>query len=140
MLALRAGSVTSVLTGLLRYISLQFKFVSESLEELNNMEDSDNQTEQNTLTTLDKQHTGEEFIDRNLQVSATDGESFQTPSQGQIPECCNVQEHRDMSITTGHCVKDQEHKKDSDRLPSGKKSSPEDCVKTIIKNHQEAIW
>jgi len=44
MLALRAGSVASVVTGLLRYISVQFKFVSKSLEDLSNMEDSDNQT------------------------------------------------------------------------------------------------
>jgi hypothetical protein len=34
----------------------------------------------------------------------------------------------------------QEHQTDSDSLPSGNKSSPEDCVMTIIKNHQEAIW
>ena len=114
--------------------------MSKSLEELNNIEDSDNQTGQNTFSTVGEEHPGEEFSDRNLQDSATDGESFQTPSQEQIPECCNVQQYRDTSITSVHCVKDQEHKKDSDRLSSGKKSSPEDCVKTIIKNHQEAIW
>ena len=126
MMTLKAGSLTSVLTGILRYISLQFKFVSKSLEELNNIEDSDKQTGQNTFSTVGEEHPGEEFSDRNLQE--------------QIAECCNVQQHKDTSITTGHCVKDQEHRKDSDRLPSGKKSSPEDCVKTIIKNHQEAIW
>jgi len=37
-------------------------------------------------------------------------------------------------------VIDQENKKGSCRLPSDNKSSPEDCIKTIIKNHQEAIW
>ena len=139
MTSLRAGSFASALTGTLRYISVQFKFVSKSMEDLDNMEDSDNQTGQNTFSNLGEQHPDEEFIDRNTQVSATDSESFQPPSQEQIPECCNVQQYTDTSITTVHCVKDQEHKKDSDRLPSGHKSSPEDCVKTIIKNHQEAI-
>ena len=140
MMAIKAGSVTSLVTGIVRYISVQFIFVSKSLEELNNMEDSDNQKGQNTFSAPGKQHPGEEFSNRNLQVSATDGESFQPPSQEQVPECCNIQQYRDTSITTLHCVKDQEHKENSDRLPSGKKSSPEDCVKTIIKNHQEAIW
>jgi len=140
MMALKAGSVTSFLTGVLRYISLQFKFVSKSLEDLNNIEDSDNQTGQNTFSTVGEEHPGEELSDRSLQDSAKHGESFHTPSQEQIMECCNVQQYKDTSITTVHCVKDQEHRKDSDRLPSVKKSSPEDCVKTIIKNHQEAIW
>jgi len=140
MMALKAGSVASVVTGTMRYISLQFTFVSKSLEELNNIEDSDNQTGQNTFSTVGEEQPGEEFSDSNLQDSAKDGESFQTPSPEQIPESCNVQQHKDTSITTVQCVKDQEHKKDSDRLPSGNKSSPEDCVKEIIKNHQEAIW
>jgi len=140
MMALKAGSVVYVLIGTMRYISVQFTFVSKSLEELNNIEDSDNQKGQNTFSTSGEQHPGEELSDRNLQDSAKNGESFHTPSQEQIPECCNVQQYKVTSITTVHCVKDQEHKKDSDRLPSGKKSSPEDCVKTIIKNYQEAIW
>jgi len=140
MITLKAGSLTSVLTGILRYVSLQLKFVSKSLEELNNIEDSDNQTGQNTLRTVGEEHPGEEFSDRNLQDSATDSESFHNPSQEQIAEFCNVQQYKDTTITTGHCVKDQEQKNDSDRLPSGKKSSLEDCLKTIIKNHQEAIW
>jgi hypothetical protein len=43
------------------------------------------------------------------------------------------------SITAAQCVKDQEPKTDSDGLSVGKKSSPENCFITIIKNHQEAI-
>jgi hypothetical protein len=141
MMGLKGGSVASVLIGTLKYTSLQFKFVSKSLEDFSNMEDSDSsQIEQNTFSTLDDQPMCEEFIYRSCQISATDSESFQTPSQAQIPECSNVQQCRDTSITTAHCVKDQEHKKDSDRLNSGNKSSPENCLKTIIKNHQEALW
>jgi hypothetical protein len=140
MMALKAGSVTSILFSTLIYISLQFKFVSKSLEDLSNVEDSDSLIEQNIFNTIDKQHTCEEFNDRNCQVSATDSESFWTPSQAQIPESCNIHKYRDTNIAIAHCMKDQEHKKGSDRLPSGNKSSPEDCVKTIIKNHQEAIW
>jgi hypothetical protein len=140
MVAFKAGSATSLLTDTLRYVALQFKFVSKSLKELSNMEDSDSQTAQNKFSTLGKQHPHEELNYRNLQISATDSESFQTPSQAQIPECCNVQQCRDTSITTAHCMKDQECNEGSDRLPSENKSSPEDCVITIIKNHQEAIW
>jgi len=140
MMAFKAGSAVSVMIGTLMYTSLKFKFVSKSLEELNNMDDSDStQVEQNTFATPDKQHMCEDFNRKDCQVSAADSESFQTPSQAQIPECCNMHQYSDTSINTGHCVKDQEHKEGSDRLPSGYKSSPEDCVKTIIKNHQDAI-
>jgi len=135
MMALKAGSVACVLIGTLTYTSLQFKFVSKSLEELNNTEDSERQIEQYTLSTLDDQNACEEFIYRNCQVSAADSESFQTLSQAQTPECCNIHKYTDTSITTVHRVKDCEHKEGSDN-----KSSPEDCVKTIIKNHQEALW
>jgi len=140
MMALKAGALVSVLIGTLTYTSLQFKFVRKSLEELSNMEDSGRQIEQNTFTTLDDQYTCEEFIYRNCQVSATGTESFQTPSQTQTPGCCNIHQYRNTSITTANCVKDREHKEGSDRLPSDSKSSPEDCVETIIKIHQEALW
>ena len=134
-MALKGGSATSVVIGTLIYTSLQFKFVSKSLEDLSNMEYSDSsQTEQNTFSTLDRQHTCEEFNYRDCQVYATNNESFQIPSQAQIPECCNIHKYRDTSITTAHCVMDQEHKKSSCRLPSDNKASPEDCIKTIIKN------
>jgi hypothetical protein len=135
MMALKAGSAASVLFGTLIYTSLQFKFVNKSLEDLSNMEDSNSsQTEQNTFSTVEERHRCEEFNYRDCQVYATDRESFQTPSQAQIPDCCNIHKYRDTSITTAHCVKDQEHKKGSCRLPSDNKSSPEDCIKTIIKN------
>jgi len=141
IIALKTGSSTSVLIGTLIYISLQFKFVSKSLEDLSNMEDFDSsQIEQKTFSTVQEQHTCEEFNYRDCQVYATDRESFQTPSQAQIPECCNMHKYRDTSITTAHCAMDQEHKEGSDRLLPGNNSSPEDCIKTIIKNHHEAIW
>jgi len=141
IMALSAGSATSVVIGTLIYTSVQFKLVSKSLEELSSMEDSDStQIEQNTFTTLDDQYTCEDFNYRDCQVSAADSESFQTPSQAQIPECCNIHQYRDTNINTANCVMDQGHKEGSDRLLSDNKSSPEVCVKTIIKNHQEAIW
>jgi hypothetical protein len=141
MIALKGGSATSAVIGTLIYTSLQFKFVSMSLEDLSNMEYSDSsQTEQNTFSTLEVQHSCEEFNYRDCQVNATDRESIQTPSQAQIPECCNIHKYRDTSITTAHCAMDQEHKEGSDRLLSDNISSPEDYIKTIIKNHQKAIW
>jgi hypothetical protein len=139
MIAFKAGSVLAVLAGTITYVSLQFKFVSKSLEDLSTVEDSDSLIEQNTFTSPDKQHTCEESNCRKCQFSATDDEAFQTPNQAQIPECCNKHKDRDTNITTAQCVKDQEHTTDSYRIPSGNKSSPEDCVITIIKNHQEAI-
>jgi hypothetical protein len=105
-MAFKAGFAASVLSGILRYISLQFKFVSKSLEELSNMEDSDSPTAQNAFSKLSEQQPREEFNYRHLQISATEGESFQTPSQEHIPECCNVQQYRDKGITTARCVKD----------------------------------
>jgi hypothetical protein len=141
MMALNGGSVTSVVIGTLIYTSLQFKFVSKSLEDLSNMEDSDSsQIEQNTFSTVEEQHTCEEFSYRDCQVYAKKSESFQTPSEAQIPDCCDMHNYRDTSITTAHCAMDQEHMEGSDRLLPGNKSSPEDCIKTSIKNHHEAIW
>jgi hypothetical protein len=167
MVALRAGSTISVLLGTLRYTSLKFKFVCKSLEELSNMEDSDRLREQNTSSNPEKQNTSstsekqntsitsekqntsstpenqhkcEEFNNTNIQVSSIDGELFHTPSQAQPTECTNKPKNTGTSITAVHCANDQRHKADSDRLPSDNKSSPEECVLTIIKNHQEAIW
>jgi hypothetical protein len=140
VMALKSGSVTCTLFGIMIYISLKFKFVTESLEKLNNVENSDSQMEQNASTSPDKPNTSEKSKYRNCQVSATDDESFHTSSQAQTPECSNKPKHTNTSITTAHCVKDQEQKADCDRLPSDNKSAPEDCLITIIKNHQEAIW
>ena len=134
-MALKGGSATSVVIGTLIYTSLQFKFLSKSLEDLSHMEYSDSsQIEQNTFSTLNRQHTCEEFNYRDCEVYTTDSESFQIPSQAQIPECCNIHKYRDTSITTAHFLMDQEHKICACRLPSDNKSSPEDCIKTIIKN------
>ena len=86
MMALKAVFVTSVVLGTLIYTSVQFKFVSKSLENLSKIEDSDSsQIEQNTFSTLDRQHTCEEFSYKDCHVYATDSESFQIPSQAQIP-------------------------------------------------------
>jgi hypothetical protein len=140
MMALRAGSTASVLLVTIIYMSLQFKFVSNSLEDLSNMEVSNSHIEQNTSSSPDTQQTCKKPTYRDIPVSATDSDSFHTPSQAQTPECSNNQQNRVTSTNTLHCVMDQEHNTDSDGLPSDNMSSPEDCVMTIIKNHQEAIW
>jgi hypothetical protein len=139
MMALRAASFASIPMGTLIYISLQFKFVNNSLENLSNMEDPDTQIEQNTSSSPEKQHTCKESNYRNIQVPATDGESFHTPSQAHIPECSNKHENTNTSITIAPSVKDQGRKADPDRPPSDSESLPENCLITIIKNHQEAI-
>jgi len=95
MMTLKGGSSTSVVIGTLIHTSLQFKFVSKSLEDLSNMEYSDSsQIEQNKFSTLDRQHTCEEFNYRDCQVYATDSESFQIPSEARIPDCCNIHKYR----------------------------------------------
>jgi hypothetical protein len=139
MIALRASSAACVGMGTLIYLSLQFKFVRKSLEDLNDMDNSDSQIEHNKLSTLAKQHTCEKSNNRNIQSSSEDVESFQSQSETQIHECCNKQKNTNTSIPTDLFVKEKEHKTDSDRLPSDDKSSPEDCVITIIKNHLEVI-
>jgi hypothetical protein len=140
IMAFRGGSAVSVLMSLIIYISLQFKFVSISLEDFSNMEVSISHIEQNTSNSPHTQHTRTKSTTRDIPVSATDDDSFHTPSQAQIPECSNNQQNRDTITNTLHCVMDQEHQTDSDGLPSDNMSSPEDRVITIIKNHQEAIW
>jgi hypothetical protein len=140
MVALRVGSSVSVVMSIIIYISLQFKIVSNSLEDFSNMEVSISHIEQNTSSSTHTQHTRKKSTYRDIPVSATDGDSFDTPSQAQTPECSDNQQNRDTSTNTLHCVMDQEHPTDSDGLPSDNKSSPEDRVITIIKNHQEAIW
>jgi hypothetical protein len=140
MMALRGGSTASVLVVTMIYISLQFKFVSNSLEDLGNMETSNSHIEENTSSSPDTQYTCKKSTYREIPVSATDGDPFHTPSQAQTPECSNNQQNRDTSTNTRHCVTDQEHQTDSDGLPSDNKASLEDRVITIIKNHQEAIW
>jgi hypothetical protein len=139
-MALRAGSAGSVMMVTMIYISLQFKFVNNSLEDLSNMEVSNSHIEENTFSSPQTQHTRKKSTNSDFPVSATDGESFHTPSQAPTPECSNNQQNRDTSTNTLHCVMDQEHQTDPDGLPSDNKSSPEDRVITIIKNHQEAIW
>jgi hypothetical protein len=113
--------------------------VNYSLENLSKLENSDSLIEKNTFISQDKQNTCEESNYKNIQVPATDVESFHSPSHEQIPECSNKPKHTDTSISTAHCVKEQEHKAGSGRLPTENKSSPEDYVITIIKIHQEAI-
>jgi hypothetical protein len=136
IMALRTVSTASVLMSTMIYISLQFKFVSNSLEDLSKMEVSNSHIEENTSSSLDTQNTCKGPSYRDFPASTTDGDSIHTPS----PECCNNQGNRDTSTNSLHSVMDQEHQTDSDGLPSDNKLSPEDRVITIIKNHQEAIW
>jgi hypothetical protein len=85
IMKLNAGSVTSVMIGTLIYTSLQFKFVSKSLEDLSNMEYSDrSQTELNEFSILDEQHTCGEFNYTDCQDYATNIESLQIPSQAKV--------------------------------------------------------
>jgi Ni,Fe-hydrogenase III small subunit len=85
------------------------------------MENSDSQIEQNTITSPETQNMSEESNYRMFQVSATDDELFHTPSQVQIPGCSNIPKNTYTNISTAHCLKDQEHKTDSDRLLSENK-------------------
>ena len=138
-MGLKGGALLSIADATMTYVSLQFQFVKMSLVDLSNVEDSDNQIEQITYSTLEEQHMCEELNYRNFKVPARDGGSFQSPSQAKVPECWNIHLYRDKSINAADCVKDKGHKKVSDRLHSDNKLLPEDCLLNIIKNHQEAI-
>jgi hypothetical protein len=139
-MALKAGAMVSTFTGTITYVSLQFRFVKKSLEDLSRMEHSDSPVEQSTFSTPEEQHTCEGLNYRNVTVPATYGRSFQSPSQAKLPERWNTLLHRDKTISTADHVKGKEHKKFSDRLHSDNRSLPEDCLSNIIKDHQEAIW
>jgi hypothetical protein len=139
-MALRAGAMVTLFTAKITYVSLQFQFVSKALEDISNIEDSDNQIQDNTFSSLEEQHTCDELNYRKFQVPAGDDESCQTLSQENVPKCWNISLYNDKSISTADCLKGKEHEKCSDRLHPGNKSSPEDCLASIIKGHQEAIW
>jgi hypothetical protein len=106
MLAIRAGSVASLLFSLLIYTTLQFKFANKSLENLSKMGNSKSLIENITFRSTDKPHAREECKHRNIQYSAADGKSLHTPRQAQIPEYSNKPKHTNTSITSAHSVKD----------------------------------
>jgi hypothetical protein len=81
MTAIRAGSAASVLTGTLVNISLQFKLLSESLEVLSNMENSDKSNRSNHNQFSNKQETCEGSHYRNCHVSAKYSESVGSDSK-----------------------------------------------------------
>ena len=139
MMTLKGGSSTSVVIGTLIHTSLQFKFESKSLQNLSNMEYSNSsQMEQNTFSTLDRRirvkNSTTETVKFMQQI--VNHFRYQAKHESQIVVTYT---NTDTSITTADCVMDQERKKGSCRLPSDNISSLEDCIKTIIKKHQEAI-
>jgi hypothetical protein len=138
--ALKAGAMVFMGTCTLTYLSLQFHFVKESLEDLSNMEDSDSPIEQNIFSTPEEQHMCEGLNYRNVTVPATYGGSFQPPSQAKLLDCWNKHLHRDKTISIADHVNGKDHKEYSDGLHSDNRSFPEDCLLNIIKDHQEAIW
>jgi hypothetical protein len=85
-MALKIGSAKCGALGTMIYISLQFKFVTESLENLNDVENCDSQLEQYTITSAHNQNTSEESNYRDCQIPATYDESSHTHSQAPIPE------------------------------------------------------
>ena len=132
-MALKCGCATSVVIGTLIYASLQLKFVSKSLENLSNMEDSDCSQIEQKHSVL---YTGSIRVKNSTTESVKSMQQivnhfrYQAKHESQIVVTYT---NTDTSITTADCVMDQERKKGSCRLPSDNISSLEDCIKTIIK-------
>jgi hypothetical protein len=122
-MGIKLGITLSSLAGIILYVSVQFKFVNMSLENINNMEDS-----------------GCEIQDRIVEVPTVDDETDQLPSKGKSTDSNNIKLCSERSTMPVEFSKNKENCRPPERLYSGNKSAPEDCLVDIIKDHQEAIW
>jgi hypothetical protein len=122
-MGIKLGITLSSVAGLMMYVSVQFKFVNMSLENINNMEDS-----------------GCEIQDRIVEVPTVDGGSNQLPGKEKATNSHNIKLCSERSTRLVDFAKNKDNCRPPERLHSGNKSTPEDCLVDIIKDHQEAIW
>jgi uncharacterized membrane protein YciS (DUF1049 family) len=139
-IVMKIGIMLTLLVCKIMYVSVQFQFVNMSLENLDNMKDSDCQIQDKAFNTLQEQHTSEELKYKILQVPVRDGESDQTIGKVKSLESHNKKLCSERNTSPVDSVKHKEYCTPSDRSDSDSKSSPEDCLVEIIKEHQEAIW
>jgi hypothetical protein len=129
-LAFRVGIMTSVLMTLCMYSALQFKFVSMSLEALNNMEESVCEIQNKAFNNQREQGTAHELSYGISEVNTKFDES------GQITEKENALGNN--KIRSERITDPVDFAKDKYFRPDNK-LSPEDCLTDIIRDHQEAI-
>jgi hypothetical protein len=133
-LAFRVGIMTSLLMGICMYSALQFKFVSMSLENLNNMEESVCEIQNKALNNQHEQDTAEELNYRISQVKTEFDESDPITGRENAPQLRNQKVHSEGSTDRVDFVKDKQHCRADNKL------TPEDSLADIIRDHQEAIW
>jgi hypothetical protein len=132
-LAFRVGVMTSTLMGICMYSSLQFKFVSMSLENLDNMEDSVCEIQNKASNNGHEQGTCEALHYGISQVNTVIDESGEMAEKEKDPQLRNKKMR---SRRTAHPV---DFAKDEQYFRPNNKLSPVDCLVDIIRDHQEAI-
>lgn len=132
-LAFRIGIVTSVLMSICMYSALQFKFVSMSLEDLNNVEESVCEIQKKAFNNKREHGTAQELNYGISQVNAKFDESGQITEKENAPQLLNNKMRSERIADPVDFAKDKQH------FRPDKKLSPEDCLADIIRDHQEAI-
>jgi hypothetical protein len=132
-LAFRVGIITSVLMSICMYSALQFKFVSMSLENLNNMEESICEIQNEVFSNQHEQVTAQELNYGLSQVNT----KFDEP--GQITKKENAPQLRNINMCSERIAHPADFAKDKQHFKSDNKLSPEECLADIIRDHQEAI-
>jgi hypothetical protein len=122
-MGIKIGICLSSAICFMMYVSVQFKFVNMSLENINNIEDF-----------------GCEIQEKTVEVPTVDGESNQLPGKEKATDSHNIKLCSERSTRLVDFAKNKDNCRPPERLHSGNKSTPEDCLVDIIKDHQEAIW
>jgi hypothetical protein len=133
-LAFRVGVMTSTLMAICMYSALQFKFVSMSLDNLNDMEGSVCEIQNKASNNEHERVTCEALHYGISQVNTVIGESDAMAEKGQDTQLRDKKIH---SRRTGAPV---DFAKDKQYFRPNNKLSPVDCLVDIIRDHQEAIW
>jgi hypothetical protein len=122
-MGIKLGICLSSVIGIMMYVSVQFKFVNMSLENINNME-----------------YSTSEIQNRISEVPRVDDVLNKLPRKEKFTDSHNIKLYSKGSTRPVDFAKNKDNCRPPDRLHSGNKSTPEDCLVDIIKDHQEAIW
>jgi hypothetical protein len=132
-LAFRVGVMTSTLMGICMYSALQFQFVSMSLENLNDMEDTACVI-QNKAFNIKLEHGRYDALHYGVsKLSNTFEESNQRAEKEKDSQL------RKKKTRNGKVCDPVDFAKDTQQFSPGDKLSPVDCLIDIIRDHQEAI-
>jgi hypothetical protein len=132
-LGFRVGVMTTTLTGICMYSAVQFKCVSMSLENLNDMEDSIFEIQNKAYNSEHGQGTCEALHYGISQINTIIDESDEMAEKEKDSRLRNKKMRRGRSADPVYFAKDKQY------FGTENKLSPIDCLVYIIQDHQEAI-